>query len=75
MKKQFQISAATFVSIAIVSCSKQHVEMPGATQATTEEMTTSNNSSSVRTIDPLLVNLDGWFKFNGNLKGPIKKIA
>jgi len=74
MKKQFQIFAATFVSIAIVSCSKQHVEMPGATQATTEEMTTSNNSSSVRTIDPLLVNLDGWFKFNGNLKDQLKKL-
>ena len=69
MKKQFQILAATVISVVIVSCSKQGVEKPEAMQNTPEEIATSSSSSSGRTVvDPLTVGLKGWFAFNKNLK-------
>ena len=73
MKKQFQILVGAFISIAIVSCSKQGVEKRVTSEQASEEISASN-SSSARTIDPLLVNLDGWFTFNGNLKDQLKKL-
>jgi hypothetical protein len=75
MKKQFQILATTFISIAIVSCSKQGVQMPEAQKTTKEEISTSSSVSSLRTVpDPLTVNLDGWYTFNGNLKDVTKQL-
>ena len=76
MKKQFQILAATFISVAIVSCSKQNVEMPETAQINAEEISTSSSSSAERlVIDPLTVNLEGRFEFNGNLKDQTRKLA
>ena len=75
MKKQFQILAATFISVAIVSCNKQGVENPEATQKISEEISTSSTSSATRTVvDPLTVNLEGWFPFNKNLKEATGKL-
>jgi len=74
MKKQFQILATAVITVAIVSCSKQGVEAPGAQQNPTEEISTSSSSS--RTVpDPLTVNLDGWYTFNSNLKDVTKHLS
>src|SRR6185503_9416345 len=67
MKKQFQILATTLIPVAIVSCSKQAIDNPQPAQSATEEISTSK-SLSAKANDPLLMNLDGWFEFNGTLK-------
>jgi hypothetical protein len=73
MKKQFQILATTFISIAIVSCSKQSIEMPGAAAIKpSEEISMSANRPY---IDPLTVNLEASFQFDGNLKDQTKKLS
>jgi hypothetical protein len=73
MKKQFQILAVTFISIVIVSCSKQGMEIPEVTQKPAEEISTSSSSAVVR--DPLAVKLLGYFPFDGNLKDQTKQLA
>jgi len=76
MKKQFQILAATFISLAIVSCTKQSIEKPvGPASKASEEISTSSASSGRLVINPLNVNLEGSFQFNGNLKDQTKKLA
>ena len=77
MKKQFQILATTFITIAIVSCSKERIEMQQAEPKSTEEISTSSSSSNERgiVIDPLTVNLEGSFQFNGDLKDQTRKLA
>jgi len=75
MKKQFQILATTFITIAIVSCSKERIEMQDTAPNSTEEITTTSSSSSGHlVVNPLLVNLEGWFPFDGNLKDQTKKL-
>lgn len=75
MQKQFQILAASLISVAIVSCSKQDVEMPETTQKNSQEISTSSSSSAQRpVVDPLLVNLEGRFEFNGDLKDQTRKL-
>ena len=66
MKKQFQILAA-FISVAIVSCSKQNAEIPETTQKNSEEISTSSSSARPY-VDPLTINLEAWYKFDNNLK-------
>ena len=73
MKKQIQILAATFITVAFISCSKQ--EMPVQQQMPAEEQTTPNKPGEPITIDPLSVKLEGWFKFNNNLKDATGKLA
>ena len=76
MKKQFQIIAATFISVAIVSCSKQSAEMPEVAQEPAEEISTSSSSSNGRlVIDPLSIGLAGSYPFTGSLKDQTKKLA
>jgi|GEM_PF-833651 len=76
MKKQFQIIAATFISVAIVSCSKQSAEMPEVAQKPAEEISTSSSSSNGRpVIDPLSVGLAGSYPFTGTLKEQTRKLA
>ena len=76
MKKQIQILATTFISVAIVSCSKEGMQMPAATKTTAEEISTTSSSVTSRpVIDPLTVNLEGSFQFNGDLKDQTKKLA
>jgi hypothetical protein len=67
MKKQFQILAATFVTVAFISCSKEKIETP-ATNQQAEEVTASNKPGGPIVIDPLSVGLLGRFEFNANLK-------
>lgn len=74
MKKQFQILAATFISVAIVSCSKQEV-MPETQKAASEEISTITVSPGRPVLDPLSVDLAGSYQFNGNLKDQTKKLA
>ena len=73
MKKQIQILAATFITVAFISCSKQ--EMPVQQQMPAEDQTASNRPGEPITIDPLSVKLEAWFKFNNNLKDATGKLA
>lgn len=75
MKKQFQIFAVTIIATAIVSCSKQGVETPTDQQIQSEEFATRSSTPSRPVIDPLSVNLEGYYPFNGNLKDLTKKLA
>jgi hypothetical protein len=75
MKKQFQILAATFISVAIVSCSKQGVQMPETQNAAPEEISTITVSPGRPVLDPLSVDLAGSYPFTGNLKDQTKKLA
>jgi hypothetical protein len=69
MKKQFQILAATFITVAFVSCSKQNIEAPGTSATPSEELVTGSSSASKRPEqDPLTVGLDAWYTFNNNTK-------
>lgn len=76
MKKQFQILTATIITVALVSCSKQGVEMPETTQTPSEEIATSSSTSSGRiVIDPLTVGLDARYTFDKHLKDVTKQQA
>lgn len=76
MKKQFQILSAIFMTIVLVSCSKQDVEAPQTPANANEEIATSSASAAGRiVIDPLAVNLEGSFKFDGTLKDNTKNIG
>jgi len=73
MKKQFLILAITFITVVFISCSREKLEMPETPATTNEEISTS--SSSIRPyVDPLFKNLEGWFKFNKNLKDAAGKL-
>lgn len=62
MKKQFLFIAA-IIAAALFSCTKEKIETPPAANESFESI-----SKPVIQIDPLSIDLDGWFKFNGNLK-------
>ena len=74
MKKQFQILAATFITVALISCSKEKIETP-VTNQQGEEVTALNSPGGPIVINPLNVGLLGRFEFNGNLKDTTKKLA
>ena len=74
MKKQFQILAVTFITVAFISCSKQKVEMPETPATPNEEISTSSSSNRPY-IDPLTIGLEGRFEFNSNLKDQTKQLA
>lgn len=73
MKKQFQILAATFITVAMISCSKEKIETPGANQPA-EEVTALNPPGGPIVINPLSVGLLGRYEFNSNLKDTTKKL-
>lgn len=75
MKKQFQILAATFITVAFISCSKGGIDAPEAQQMPAEEQTAPNNNGGPGTIDPLSVGLEGRFEFNANLKDQTKQLT
>lgn len=75
MKKQFQILAATFITVAFISCSKGDIDIPEKQQMPAEEQMTANKSGGPITIDPLSVGLEGRFEFNSNLKDQTKQLA
>ena len=74
MKKQFQILAATFITVVFISCNKEKVEIPETPVATNEEISTSSSSNRPY-IDPLTIGLEARFEFNGNLKNQMRGIA
>ena len=74
MKKQFLILAATFITVAFISCSKGKEEMPEMKSTTNEEIATSS-SSKRPTVNPLSIALEARFEFNGNLKSMTRGIA
>ena len=74
MKKQFQIlAAATFITIACISCSKEKIEAPEANQPG-EEVTAPNTPGGPIVINPLSVGLLGRYEFNNNLKDVTGKL-
>src|SRR5215204_269890 len=74
MKKQFQILAATFITVAFISCSKQNLETPQTPATSTEEVATSNSSNRPY-IDPLTIGLDGRYTFDKHLKDVTRQLA
>jgi len=73
MKKQFQILAATFITVAFISCSKEKIETPPASQQS-EEATRPNSPGGPIVINPLTVGLLGRYEFNGTLKDTTNKL-
>jgi len=73
MKKQITILATVFATVAIVSCSKEKMNGQGSEQRQ-EELTTASVATSRTITDPLTVNLEGFFKFNKNLKDVTGKL-
>jgi hypothetical protein len=74
MKKQFQILATTFITVAFISCSKEKIEMTEMASTTSEEIAASSSSNRPY-IDPLTIGLEARFEFNGNLKSQIRGVA
>lgn len=64
MKKQF-LFTAVIISGILFSCTKEKIETPQT--STPEELAKASVPGPI-TLDPLSVDLDGWFKFNNNLK-------
>jgi hypothetical protein len=76
MTKQFQILTTTIITVVLVSCSKETIEKSDPVVKPMEEISTASSSSASRpVIDPLTVNLEGSFQFNGDLKDQTKKLA
>ena len=73
MKKQFQILAATFITVAFISCSREKLEMTDMPSANNQEIATSSSSNRPY-VDPLTIGLEGWFPFDGNLKDRTRNI-
>ena len=71
MKKQFQILATTFITVAFISCSKEKIETP-QTNLQAEEVTGISNPGIV--LNPLNIGLIGRFEFDGNLKEMTNKL-
>jgi hypothetical protein len=72
MKKQISILAVVFAAVAVVSCSKEKMNEQGTQNS--EELTTSNVATTRTVRNPLMVNLEGFFKFDSNLKDATGKL-
>src|SRR6185369_7666677 len=72
MKKQISILAAVFATVAFVSCSKEKINPQDEQKS--EELTTTNISTARTVTDPLTINLEGFYKFNKNLKDVTGKL-
>ena len=70
MKKQFQILAPIFITVVFISCSKETINKQQETAI--EEISVKN--SSAKPVDPLSINLEGWFAFNSSLKDKTGKL-
>ena len=64
MKKQFQILAATFITVAFISCSRERIEAPPT--IISEEIATAKGGN-ISSFNPAK-GLEFWFPFNGNIK-------
>ena len=65
MKKQSLILAATFITVAFISCSKEKIE--DAQSNNSEELPTATNGKKGNVPPGLNRKLEFWFPFNGNL--------
>jgi len=74
MKKQFQILAATFITVAFISCSKEKIETNEA--GNSGEIATAINSKNPGAgVGTLNKGLLGRFEFNGTLKDTTGHLA
>lgn len=73
MKKQTLILGITFITVTLISCSKEKIEMSEKTSTVNEE-TAISSSSNRPYVDPLTIGLEGHFEFNGTLKDQTKKL-
>jgi hypothetical protein len=74
MKKQTLILFSVIASIVFVSCHKQDLSPNDAATKAPVEQADASVAGLERTINPLLVGLDGWFTFNGHLKDQMNKL-
>ena len=76
MKKQFLVLTTAAASFVIISCSKNRIEPVQPNQDPVAEQTASSHAPAERlVINPLNVNLEGSFQFNGDLKDQTRKLA
>lgn len=74
MKRQFQICAATFITVAFISCSKENADIEESQKIISEESATERSSGDGVIRDPWTVKLEGRFEFDGNLKEKSNKL-
>lgn len=74
MKKQISIFAATIITVAFISCSKEKTSMSETSAVINEEIVTSSSSNRV-IADPLANGLAGSFKFEKNLKDDTRRLS
>lgn len=74
MKKQFQILAVTFITVAFISCSKEKAEMTETPITANEEIATGSSSSRPN-VDPLTIDLDGRYTFDKHLKDVTRQLT
>ena len=74
MKKQFQILAATFITVVFISCSKEEIETQQP--ANFEEIATAKKPGGGNSFTPVSnKGLLGQFEFNKNLKDATAQLA
>ena len=71
MKKEILILVTILTTVSFISCSKEKNELPDLAKQGNEEIPTSPNKGN---IDPLTVNLEGWYNFDKNLKDVTGKL-
>jgi concanavalin A-like lectin/glucanase superfamily protein len=74
MKKEILIFATVFASVAFVSCSKEKIAQEPTAKINTEGTLANIPSAQVPVLDSLLINLEGRFEFDGNLKDKMGKL-
>jgi len=74
MKKQILFIPITITALVLVSCSKNNMELPGGNSTSVQESNRASPESNIY-INPLLIKLDGWYRFNGNLQDAMGKLG
>jgi len=75
MKKQILFIAAS-ISAILFSCTKEKIETAEKQSTADVELTNAAQANSeFLVVNPLTVNLEGSFQFNGNLKDATKKLG
>ena len=74
MKKQFLILATTFITVAIISCNKENIETKEADKPVTTTETIAAKQGNSPSVN-LSKGLEGWYRFDGNLKEATGKLA
>src|SRR4030095_3311066 len=74
MKKQILFIPITITALVLVSCRKNNMELPGGNSTSVQERNRASPESNIY-INPLLIKLDGWYRFNGNLQDAMGKLG